>query len=236
MIVSGIRTMIQKSCVVLVCVLVLAGSVWGKDIYIIHGYKSDSKYGWFNSVAENLKKQGHKVVVLNLPNADKPTLKEWLEAMQKDITHIDNDTYFITHSLGGVATLHFLSSTFATHKIHKDSQSTKGKGTATNQHFQVGGVVLVAPFDEELKVLPIFGSFTDKKPNYQLLQSIIKDRIVISAKNDTLVPTRLSQKLAKSLNAEFIQTPTGGHFMESEGYTDLPLIIEVFQNLDRIPQ
>ena len=62
-------------------------------------------------------------------------LKEWLGAMQKEIQKIDRDTYFITitHSLGGIATLHFLSEMF----------ESKDKG------FQVGGVVLVSPFDEE---------------------------------------------------------------------------------------
>ena len=59
--------------------------------------------------------------------------KEWLGAMQKEIQKIDRDTYFITHSLGGIATLHFLSETF----------ESKDKG------FQVDGVVLVSPFDEE---------------------------------------------------------------------------------------
>ena len=59
--------------------------------------------------------------------------KEWLGAMQKEIQKIDRDTYFITHSLGGIATLHFLSETF----------ESKDKG------FQVDGVILVSPFDEE---------------------------------------------------------------------------------------
>ena len=59
---------------------------------------------------------------------------------------------------------------------------------------------------------------------------MIKNRVVISAKDDVIVPTNLSYKLAKSLDSDFIQTQKGGHFMESEGYTDLPLVIEVFQN------
>ncbi|MCI2235872.1 alpha/beta hydrolase, partial [Helicobacter sp. CaF467b] len=88
----------------------------------------------------------------------------------------------------------------------------------------------VSPFDEELKKLPIFRSFTDKKPSYQILKNVIKNRVVISAKDDAIVPTNLSYKLARSLDADFIQTQKGGHFMESEGYTDLPLVIEVFQN------
>lgn len=59
---------------------------------------------------------------------------------------------------------------------------------------------------------------------------MIKNRVVISTKDDKIVPTNLSYKLAKSLDADFIQTQKGGHFMESEGYIDLPLVIEVFQN------
>ncbi|EES89419.1 RBBP9/YdeN family alpha/beta hydrolase [Helicobacter canadensis] len=209
-----LRVISKQFSIVLVFLIALSVNVFGKDVYIIHGYKSTSNYGWFNAVAQKLSKEGYKVNILNLPNADKPVLKEWLGAMQKEIQKIDRDTYFITHSLGGIATLHFLSETL----------KSQDKG------FQVGGVVLVSPFDEELKKLPIFGSFTDKKPNYQILKNVIKNRVVISAKDDAIVPTDLSYKLAKSLDADFIQTQKGGHFMESEGYTDLPLVIEVFQN------
>ena len=123
----------QFSILLVFFLIALSINVFAKDVYIIHGYNSTSDYGWFNAVAQKLSKEGYKVNILNLPNADKPVLKEWLGAMQKEIQKIDRDTYFITHSLSGIATLHFLSETF----------ESKDKG------FQVDGVVLVSPFDEE---------------------------------------------------------------------------------------
>ncbi|EAL9909685.1 serine hydrolase family protein, partial [Campylobacter coli] len=41
----------------------------------------------------------------------------------------------------------------------------------------------------------------------------------------------VSENLAKKLNAKFIQTPNGGHFMESEGFKDLPLVIEELERI-----
>ena len=54
---------------------------------------------------------------------------------------------------------------------------------------------------------------------------------LISAKDDKVVPTWMSENLAKKLNAKFIQTPNGGHFMESEGFKDLPLVIEELERI-----
>ena len=40
--------------------IALSINVFAKDVYIIHGYKSTSNYGWFNAVAQKLSKNGKK--------------------------------------------------------------------------------------------------------------------------------------------------------------------------------
>ncbi|WP_270980183.1 RBBP9/YdeN family alpha/beta hydrolase [Campylobacter helveticus] len=179
-----------------------------KGVYILHGFNCDSNYAWIPSVRQELNDLGYEVKALDLPNASKPELKKWLETMDKELV-LDEKTYFITHSLGGVSLLHFLSE----------------KGV------KIGGVILVSPFDEPLEILPILDNFTHQKPHYESLKTLIKHRVVISAKDDKIVPTSLSQKLAKSLNAKLILVEKGGHFMDTDGFKDLPLVVEELKKM-----
>ncbi|TNH34028.1 RBBP9/YdeN family alpha/beta hydrolase [Campylobacter helveticus] len=163
-----------------------------KGVYILHGFNCDSNYAWIPSVRQELNDLGYEVKALDLPNASKPELKKWLETMDKELV-LDEKTYFITHSLGGV--------------------------------------ILVSPFDEPLEILPILDNFTHQKPHYESLKTLIKHRVVISAKDDKIVPTSLSQKLAKSLNAKLILVEKGGHFMDTDGFKDLPLVVEELKKM-----
>ncbi|EPO9583889.1 alpha/beta hydrolase, partial [Campylobacter coli] len=92
-------------------------------------------------------------------------------------------------------------------------------------------VIMVAPFDEPLAKLPILNDFIKPKLDYKKLDNMIIHKIIISAKDDKVVPIWVSENLAKKLNAKFIQTPNGGHFMESEGFKDLPLVIEELERI-----
>ncbi|AXL46591.1 serine hydrolase family protein [Campylobacter jejuni] len=71
------------------------------------------------------------------------------------------------------------------------------------------------------------------KLDFKKLKKMVNHIVIISAKNDSVVPTSISQNLSKKLNAQFIQTSTGGHFMESEGFNKLPLIIDIFKKMDK---
>lgn len=183
-----------------------------KQIYIIHGYNSDSQYGWIPNVAKTLRADNNEVVVPNFPNANAPKLEEWLDTMRVIFTKLDANTYFITHSLGGVALLDFLNTL---------SDDTK-----------IGGIIMISPFDERLESLPILNEFVEIILNFKKISKITQNIVVISAKDDGVVPTAMSERLARKLGATFMQTPHGGHFMESEGFKDLPLVVEVLEHLE----
>ena len=48
--------------------------------------------------------------------------------------------------------------------------------------------------------------------------------VVISAIDDDIVPTQLSDNLSRLLNCEFIRLPQGEHFLDQGGYTEFPLV------------
>jgi leucyl-tRNA synthetase len=69
---------------------------------LLHGFHGKpSDLGW---IAEKLRSYGHEVIVPELPNADAPTEKEWVEAALQ-ATSYDKDTVLFGYSLGAATAL-----------------------------------------------------------------------------------------------------------------------------------
>lgn len=49
---------------------------------------------------------------------------------------------------------------------------------------------------------------------------------MISARDDVIVPFSLSENLAELISADFIARDQGGHFMDIDGFRELPLVYE----------
>lgn len=185
-----------------------------KQVYIVHGFAANANKHWFNWLKTELEKDKNiSVKVLNMPNSEAPNLQEWLNTLKKEAGKVDENTYFVGHSLGCITILRYLSSL--------DSKNA----------LKIGGVVLVSGFYEKLKILPQLDSFVSVPLDFERLSKVINERFVISARDDEIVPTTLSNNLADKLQATFIQTPKGKHFMDREGVTTMPLVLFLLQNL-----
>lgn len=173
-------------------------------IYIIHGYNATPKRHWFNWLRSELSSAGgvikaQNIFIPQLPDAKHTSLESWTAALKEAVGNVDSNTYFITHSLGGIALLNYIN----------------------DNGFKVGGVVLVSAFDKALPNLPQLDSFMSEKLDYNKLISLIKHRVVISARDDKIVPYKMSEELSDELDAKFILEQNGGHFLDTEGYTSL---------------
>lgn len=189
------------------------GANMTKQVYIVHGFGASADKHWFNWLKNALQKDKNvSVKILNMPNSENPSLEQWLETLRNEANVVGENTYFVGHSLGCISILRYLASL--------DSKNAK-----------VGGVILVSGFYESLRILPQLDSFTKPKLDMKKLTHIVQNRLVISARDDEIVPTNLSENLAKILNATFIQTPNGKHFMDKDGVTQMPLVLFILQHL-----
>jgi len=170
-----------------------------KQVYIVHGFAAHPKKHWFSWLQSELEKDGASVKVLEMPNSSNPNLNEWFKTLRTQVKSGAN-TYFVGHSLGCISILRYLES----------------------ENEQIGGVVLVSGFYESLKILPQLDSFTKNVLNFEKLIQKVPKRVVITARNDEIVPTSLSVNLAAKLKATLIQTELGGHFMQEEGIKTMP--------------
>ncbi|WP_066388036.1 RBBP9/YdeN family alpha/beta hydrolase [Helicobacter himalayensis] len=196
-------------------------------IFITHGYDAHPQKHWFVWLKSQLEgantqskllqeslKESVSVEILKLPNPSAPNLDLWLACLQEVIGVANERTFLVGHSLGCITTLRYINEFL----LNTQSQN-------------IGGVVLVSGFYENLETLPELNTFINP-PNraslqWESLQKAIKSRVVLCAKDDVVVPSVLSANLAKKLNAELIILEKGGHFMESDGFKELPIILEI---------
>lgn len=182
-----------------------------KQVYIIHGYGASPANHWFSWLKEKLSADGIVVDILKMPTPLSPNLNEWLKHLFQNANILTKDTYFVAHSLGCVSLL-------------KHLQQTELKE-------QIGGLVLVSGFTKSLPSFQLLDEFTQERLDYNRIVDKVKKRAVIASKNDPIVPFSFSKELAAEIHADFYAIENGGHFLESDGFTTLPIVYDVLGNM-----
>lgn len=188
-----------------------SGGLFAADdvkIYIIHGFGANSESYWYPWLKSELssevgkKIKAENIIIPDLPTP--PTLQAWKDKIKEEVAGQMNErTYFVTHGIGGVATLKFIEE--SGHKV--------------------GGIVLVGGFDKPFQgVQNNIKTFTNALLDYKNLAQHIKHIAVISARDDKSIPYSASEDLADKLNAKFILEQGGRVKANQVGYTS-PRII-----------
>ena len=94
-------------------------------IYIVHCWDGTKEDGWYPWLDEELTKRGNKVFRFDMPDTEAPEIKEWVNFLDKQVGKLDENTYFIGHSIGCQTILRYL-------------ESKRG--------CKIGGMLLVAPW------------------------------------------------------------------------------------------
>ncbi len=170
-----------------------------KRVFIIHGWGGRSDIGWLLWLQQELKKKGFEAHGLNMPHTDNPVVSEWLGAIKKAVGTVDEDTYFVGHSLGCISICRFLE----------------------QQNNKAGGVVLVAGF-KELKV-PELLEFGKDPIDFESLNKKIKHRVTVASDDDDMVPAKRTHDFALALDSKEIIEHNQEHFTEC---MTLPVVLQ----------
>jgi uncharacterized protein len=176
-----------------------------KRVLIIHGWEGTPDSNWFPWLKAEFEKKGFEVAVPQMPNADFPVAKEWLEHLQKIVGEPDENTFLVGHSLGVIAILRYLE--------------------ALKTGKKVGGAVLVAGFPEHIGIGEIENFFAVPL-DYEKVKSAAKKIVAINSDNDPYVPIRQGRIMRDKLGAEFKIIPNGDHLSEGDGSYKFPLVLE----------
>lgn len=180
-------------------------------VYIIHGYMASPQSHWFPWLQEKLMPQGATVTILPMPDSSQPKASAWLSFLKEQVKSPSENTFFVAHSLGCITLLRYLQS------LDTDSR--------------IGGFVLVSGFSDALVNLPQLDEFTSGPLDYPRLIAMAPSRSVIVSLNDVIVPHQQTEHLSSLLQARLRTISNGGHFLASEGFTQLQ---EVYEDLNEM--
>lgn len=132
------------------------------------------------------------------------------EGLDEQIPNVNENTYFVAHSLGVITLLHFLQ---------------------RHNYQHIGGMILVSGFSGPLSdISPLDAYIAKSKVDTNYFKDI-KKKLVYLSDNDDLVPPKLTVQLAKDIDAPYVIVPNGGHFLGREGYTAFPQVVNSLKEM-----
>ncbi len=178
-----------------------------KTAYIIHGWGMDSSMPWIVNLEKELIARGWDVYSFDMPNTNEPTIEEWVKYLEENVHEVNDETFFIGHSIGCQTIMRFLE------KSHK--------------HLKVGGCVFVAPWldliglgSEELRIAH---PWLDNKINPERVLDHTGNITCIFSTNDPFVSPKEWKKFETQFHTKIIVKKDFEHFEETD---EIPEILE----------
>ncbi|MFH1785536.1 MAG: alpha/beta hydrolase [Candidatus Micrarchaeota archaeon] len=162
------------------------------QVFLFHCWGGDGKSCWSFWLTNRLKEKNISVLSPDFPDTNFPKLEKWLETIRSNQGKFDKkeDWVFIGHSLGCPTILRLLES------FEKDEHVKK--------------VILVAGFAKDLGI-PDIKNFVDQKFNWEKINSVCDEFVVINSDDDPFIELNEGERLAKMLNTKLIVEHNGGH-------------------------
>ncbi len=179
-----------------------------KRVFLIHGWDGSPDKAWRPWLKQNLEALGFDVLALALPNPGKPELKTWLEEINKNVGRVDNQCYFVCHSLGNITILRYLEN--------------------LNPKEKVGGVVMVAGFCSNLGYQELASFFPGQGwLDWDKIKSHCSKFVAIHSDNDPFVSTHYGEEFFQQyLGAKYILEHNKKHFGDNDNIVELPIALD----------
>lgn len=172
------------------------------------GRKKDD--GWYPWIEEKIRDENNKVIRFNMPNTENPKIEEWVSELNNQVDNIDENTYFIGHSIGSQTILRYLK---------------------TKNVDKIGGILFIAPWLDLLsEAIADEESYNTAQPwlntpiNFDKIKNITKNITCIFLDDDYFVSIDQKDKFEKLLNAKTIVVIRKGHISAEDGVNELDVI------------
>ncbi|MEQ1106672.1 RBBP9/YdeN family alpha/beta hydrolase [Acinetobacter seifertii] len=181
-----------------------------RQIFVLHGYSASIHDHWFLDLKHQIEDEHMAVTLIPFPDSEHPNVDAWQKVLDEQIPNVNENTYFVAHSLGVITLLHFLQ---------------------RHGYQNIGGMILVSGFSGPLSdISPLDAYIAKSKVDTNYFKDI-KKKLVYLSDNDDLVPPKLTVQLAKDIDAPYVIVPNGGHFLGREGYTAFPQVVNSLKEM-----
>lgn len=184
-----------------------------KRVFIIHGWGGGSKGDWFVWLKKELETKGFVVVAPDMPDTWHPKISEWVGKIKELVGSVDEETYFVGHSIGCQAIMRYLE------RLPQDEK--------------IGGAIFVAgwfnltdeTWDEEY-TKEIADEWINMPIDFGKLKQHTNKFILINSDNDPDVPLSDTELFKENLSTKVIMLKNMGHIAGDDGVTELPVALE----------
>ncbi|MGI0141841.1 MAG: RBBP9/YdeN family alpha/beta hydrolase [Candidatus Micrarchaeales archaeon] len=192
-------------------------SVQGGRVFLIHGWTGYPEEAWRPWMKVQLEELGFQVSVPQMNRSMRslfyPRIEDWIGTISENVVEPDENTFFISQSLGAVATLRYIE------RLGKNKR--------------IGGAVLIAGFTHRL-TYPQLHSFFEPEINYNKVAERCDKFEFIHCRRDVCVPVEEANKLHQNLGGKLTITESGNHFMQLDGVRKLPEARDALVNMAKL--
>lgn len=181
-------------------------------IYMVHCWDGTKDDGWYYWLDKKISNENNKVIRFNMPNTENPKIEEWVSELDKQVDILDENTYFIGHSIGCQTILRYLENK----NVDK-----------------IGGILFVAPWLDLLpEAIEDEDSYNTAYPwihtdiNFNKIKSITNNINCIFSDDDYFVSLSQKERFEELLNAKTIVISGKGHISSEDGVNELTEIYE----------
>jgi len=211
-IVTVFVTVLSRLVLALFDILPLANNI-KQRVYVVHGWDGHPEDNWFPWLKKEFEAKGFEVFVPQLPETENPRISDWVPKLAETVGVVDENTYFVGHSMGCQAIVRYLES--------------------LPDGVKVGGAVFVAGFFKRVTVIgddqniqEMFHHWLSAPINFERAKSHLSKSIAIFSDNDPYVPLDNQDDFRNKLDSDIIIKHQKGHFCTRDGAIKLPIVFK----------
>ena len=166
-----------------------------------------------NKISDN---NNNQVIRFDMPDTDYPRIDTWVNELDKHVDNLDENTYFVGHSIGCQTIMRYLE----------------------KQDKKIGGILFVTLW---LDLLPkavsdkesynIAYQWLNTKIDFEKIKSLTTNITCIFSDDDYFVPIEQTEEFRKKLSARTVIVKGKGHMSATDGITESD---EIYDELKKI--
>lgn len=155
-----------------------------------------------------------------MPNTANPQIDEWVQALNNRVEKLNDETYFIGHSIGCQTIMRYLE---------------------TKEKTRIGGILFVAPWLDLLpEAVADEYSYNTAMPwintpiNFEKIKQFTNNINCIFSDDDYFVSLKQEDEFKNKLNAKTLIVKNKGHISKADNVYELQEILDLSSNFEQI--
>ena len=188
-----------------------------KKIYLVHCWDGTSSDGWYLWLEEKINDQNIKLFKFDMPNTANPKIEEWVDYLNSKVDLLNEETYFIGHSIGCQTILRYLE---------------------TKEITKIGGILFVAPWLDLLpEAIEDEDSYNTAQPwintpiDFEKVKQFTNNISCIFSDNDYFVSIEQEKEFRNKLNSKTVIVNNKGHISQDDDVYELQEILNLTQKM-----